>query len=59
MQRYADSFALEMKSFVESVLEDKPVKVTGMDSRIPVVMALAARKSYDEHRPVKMAEIEG
>jgi hypothetical protein len=30
-----------------------------MDSRVPVVMALAARKSYDEHRPVKLTEIEG
>jgi hypothetical protein len=26
---------------------------------VPVVMALAARKSYDEHRPVKLTEIEG
>ena len=25
--------------------------------RIPTVMALAARKSYDEHRPVRLAEI--
>jgi hypothetical protein len=31
--------------------------VTGIDGRIPVVMALAARKSYDEGRPVKLAEI--
>jgi len=28
-----------------------------MDGRIPVQMALAARKSYDEHRPVRMEEI--
>ena len=28
--------------------------VTGDDSRVPVVMAMAARKSFDEHRPVKL-----
>jgi hypothetical protein len=32
--------------------------VTGIDGRIPVVMGLAARKSYDERRPVRLAEIE-
>jgi len=58
MQRYTESFALELKMFVEAVLEGKPMPVTGEDSRVPVVMALAARKSYDEHRPVKLAEVE-
>ena len=32
-------------------------KVSGLDGRIPVVMALAARKSYDEHRPVRLDEL--
>jgi myo-inositol 2-dehydrogenase/D-chiro-inositol 1-dehydrogenase len=41
------------------VLQGKPTPVTGIDGRIPVAMALAARKSYDEHRPVKLAEVEG
>jgi myo-inositol 2-dehydrogenase / D-chiro-inositol 1-dehydrogenase len=57
MQRYPESFALELKHFVQAVLEGKPVPVTGTDARISVVMALAARKSYDEHRPVRIAEI--
>ncbi len=57
MQRYPESFALELQMFVEAVLEDKPVPVTGADSRAPVVMALAARKSVDERRPVRLAEI--
>jgi hypothetical protein len=39
------------------VLENKPTAVTGIDGRIPVVMAKAARKSYDEHRPVRLEEI--
>jgi myo-inositol 2-dehydrogenase/D-chiro-inositol 1-dehydrogenase len=32
--------------------------VTGSDGRIPVVMGLAAKKSYQENRPVKLWEIE-
>ncbi len=58
MQRYPESFALELELFVKAVLEDKPTAVTGADSRVPVVMALAARKSHDERRPVKLSEIE-
>jgi myo-inositol 2-dehydrogenase / D-chiro-inositol 1-dehydrogenase len=57
MQRYTESFALELQLFVQAVLEGKPTPVTGADSRVPVVMALAARKSYDEHRPVQLKEV--
>jgi myo-inositol 2-dehydrogenase/D-chiro-inositol 1-dehydrogenase len=58
MERYMESFASELESFVAAIREQRPVAVTGEDGRIPIVMALAARKSYDEHRPVKLAEIE-
>lgn len=57
MDRYTESFASELRSFVAAVREDRPTAVTGIDGRIPVVMALAARKSYDEHRPVRLEEI--
>ncbi len=57
MQRYTDSFTAEVQAFTEAVLEDKPVPVTGADSRMPVVMALAAGKSALEHRPVALSEI--
>jgi myo-inositol 2-dehydrogenase/D-chiro-inositol 1-dehydrogenase len=56
MERYTESFANEMRAFVQAVAEDKATPVTGMDGRIPVVMGLAARKSYDERRPVKLNE---
>ena len=58
MERYTESFVNELRAFVEAVQEDKPVPVTGIDGRIPVVMGLAARKSYDEHRPVRLDEVE-
>jgi myo-inositol 2-dehydrogenase/D-chiro-inositol 1-dehydrogenase len=57
MQRYTESFALELELFTKAVLENKPTPVTGADSRVPVVMALAARKSLDEHRPVRLKEV--
>jgi myo-inositol 2-dehydrogenase/D-chiro-inositol 1-dehydrogenase len=57
MERYTESFAVELKSFTASVLQNQPTAVTGIDGRVPVVMAKAARKSYDEHRPVKLEEI--
>ncbi|HEY9078188.1 MAG TPA: inositol 2-dehydrogenase [Anaerolineaceae bacterium] len=57
MERYTESFVNEMQAFIKAVVNDQPTPVTGVDGRIPVVMGLAARKSYDEHRPVKLSEI--
>lgn len=57
MDRYTESFANELRAFVRAVLDDTPTPVTGIDGRIPVVMALAARKSYDERRAVRLDEI--
>ena len=57
MDRYLDSFGNELRAFVDAVLRDKPTPVTGVDGRIPLVIAMAARKSYEEGRPVKLTEI--
>ena len=58
MERYSESFIAEMTQFVHSVREDVPVAVSGADGRIPVVMGLAAWKSYEENRPVRLVEID-
>ena len=57
LERYMESFIAEMKAFVASVLEDKTPPVTGSDGRTPVVIGMAAKKSYLENRPVKLREI--
>jgi myo-inositol 2-dehydrogenase/D-chiro-inositol 1-dehydrogenase len=57
IQRYTESYVAELQEFIESVREDKTPSVTGIDGRIPVVMGLAAWKSYRENRPVKLNEI--
>lgn len=57
MDRYTESYVAEVAAFVDAVVEDKPVPVSGMDGRVPVIMAMAARRSYEEGRPVKLEEI--
>jgi myo-inositol 2-dehydrogenase/D-chiro-inositol 1-dehydrogenase len=57
MERYTESFLAEMQAFVDAVLHDRPVPVSGADGRAPVVLALAARQSHREGRPVRLTEI--
>ena len=57
MERYLESYAAEIAAFVTAVVDDAPVPVTGEDGRAPVVMGLAARRSFDENRPVRLDEI--
>ncbi|RMG99862.1 MAG: inositol 2-dehydrogenase [Chloroflexi bacterium] len=57
LERYMDSYIAEMQAFVEAVVTDKEPPVGGQDGRIPVVMGLAARKSWEENRPVRLSEI--
>ncbi len=57
LERYMESFIAEMKAFVDAVQNDTTPPVTGVDGRVPVVIGMAARKSYLENRPVKLSEI--
>ncbi len=57
MERYATSYVDEMRSFVDAVVNDRPVAINGFDGRTPVAMAAAAHLSWKENRPVKLAEI--
>jgi myo-inositol 2-dehydrogenase/D-chiro-inositol 1-dehydrogenase len=58
MERYRESFAAELRAFVDAVLHDRPTPVGGEDGRLPVAMGIAARRSYEAGRPVKLAEVE-
>jgi myo-inositol 2-dehydrogenase / D-chiro-inositol 1-dehydrogenase len=57
MDRYTASFTHEIGAFVQAVLEDEPVPVTGSDGRMAVCLGLAARRSHDEHRPIRLGQI--
>lgn len=57
LERYMESFSEEMRQFTEAVINDTEVPVgihAGLQS---VKIGLAARKSVEEHRPVKISEI--
>jgi myo-inositol 2-dehydrogenase/D-chiro-inositol 1-dehydrogenase len=57
MDRYVDAYIAEMQAFIACIQQDTEPPVTGQDARIPVVMGYAARKSYEENRPVRLSEI--
>lgn len=57
MDRYTESFIAEMRAFVQCILTDTPAPVTGTDGRVPVVMAMAAKRSLLESRWVSISEI--
>jgi myo-inositol 2-dehydrogenase/D-chiro-inositol 1-dehydrogenase len=59
MDRYMESYATELKYFFECLRENKEPKPNGDDSLQNVLVALAAKKSYEENRPVKISELEG
>lgn len=58
LERYMDAYAKEVRAFVHCVVRNTPSPITGQDGRAPVVIGLAAAKSYREHRPVKISEID-
>jgi myo-inositol 2-dehydrogenase/D-chiro-inositol 1-dehydrogenase len=59
LERYIESFVSEMRAFARSISEGTAPPVTGEDGRIPILMAMAAKKSYEEKRSVKLEEVEG
>jgi myo-inositol 2-dehydrogenase / D-chiro-inositol 1-dehydrogenase len=58
MERYLASYLLEMEQFVEAARRGGPSPVSGEEGRIPVLMAIAARKSWELKRPVSLVEVE-
>ena len=58
LERYMDSFAKEMGCFIDAIEKDTDTPLGVTDGLKPVLMGLAAKKSLEEHRPVKISEIE-
>jgi len=57
MDRYLDAYANEMKIFCNAVVNKESLPVSGDDGLKSVAIAYAAKKSYLENRPVKIAEV--
>lgn len=58
LERYMGSFAEEMRQFVDACANDTDVPVGIHAGFQSVQIALAAKKSVQEHRPVKLSEIQ-
>ena len=57
LERYMQSFATEVKGFINAIENDTDTLVGVDDGLKPVLMGIAAKKSVEEHRPVKLSEI--
>jgi len=58
LERYMESYLREMEAFVRALQEGSAPPAGGADGRAAVVLAYAAKKSYDERRPVAPYEVE-
>lgn len=57
LERYMAAYAKEIKCFIRAIEEETDTPLGVMDGLQPVLMGLAAKKSLEEHRPVKISEI--
>jgi myo-inositol 2-dehydrogenase/D-chiro-inositol 1-dehydrogenase len=57
MDRYLEAYTNEMKIFCDAVINNLQLPVSGNDGLMSVAIALAAKKSHLEQRPVKLSEI--
>jgi len=57
MERYIDSYYSELKYFFECITKNEEPKPNGEDGLKNVLIALAAQKSFEENRPIKISEI--
>ncbi len=57
IDRYADSYRLELAAFLDALHEKKPMPIDGEDGLQAMLIALAANRSMKENRPVRMAEL--
>lgn len=57
MDRYATSYRLELEAFVQCLQQNTPMPITGEDGLKAMLIALAAKKSMAENRPVKLDEV--
>ncbi len=59
LERYMAAYAKEVKCFIDAIVKDTDTPLGVKDGLEPVLMGIAAKKSMEEHRPVKLSEIRG
>ena len=58
MDRYTKSYLSEMQHFIDMLVNNAPSPVTGDDALKATLIAVAAKKSVEEKRPVDISEIQ-
>ncbi len=58
LERYMESYANELKYFFECLRSNKEPRPNGEDGLQNILVAMAAQKSYEENRPVKLSEVD-
>ena len=59
LERYMDAYGKEITAYIDAIEKGKDTPLNVYDGLKPVLMGLAAKKSSQEHRPVKISEIMG
>lgn len=57
LERYAEAYVAELRQFIDCIHNGTTLSVRGTDGLMAVVLGLAAKKSLQENRPVKVSEI--
>jgi len=57
LERYQESYNNEMHDFINALNTGGEMPVGGIDGLMSIIIGLAARKSVEENRPVKISEI--
>ena len=58
LERYMDSYAAELEAFFNCLQKDQEPSPDGNDGLQNVLVAMAAKKSFEENRPIKITDID-
>ncbi|MHA1252096.1 MAG: inositol 2-dehydrogenase [Candidatus Helarchaeota archaeon] len=58
LERYMDSYLNELRHFFDCIEKGKEPQPNGYDGLQSVLIAIAAKKSYEENRPIKIKEVD-
>jgi myo-inositol 2-dehydrogenase/D-chiro-inositol 1-dehydrogenase len=55
LTRFADAYVAEVRDFVQNIVNDRPVRVTGTDGLRALAIAVAAENSHLQRKPMSVA----
>ncbi|MCH8013081.1 MAG: inositol 2-dehydrogenase [Candidatus Marinimicrobia bacterium] len=58
LERYRESYRVEIQEFVRAIREDLETPVSGIDGLKPILIGRAAQRSLEEGKPIKVEQID-